>query len=134
MRSFPLQLLLVAVIAAVVYYALGFILPEAWFFSSYIWIDLLFILVTYSFHRGLKRSHTKGGKHFIRYYLGATGAKLFFFLLLIIIYALVNKAEAVSYALAFFYFYFVFTVFEVRTAFIQFGRNPQQLKFDEEPS
>lgn len=127
MRNFLLQLAAISVIAAVSYYLLGFIVPAKWFFNSYVWIDLLFVLVTYSFHIGLMKSHSKGGKHFIRYYIGATGAKLFFFLMLIIVYALLNKEEAVSYALAFFYFYFIFTAFEVKTAYQQFGRNAKEL-------
>ena len=127
MRKFLLQLIALAVSAAIVYYLLGYAMPVKYFFESYIWIDLLFVFVTFSFHRGLMKSHTKGGKHFIRYYIGATGIKLFFFLLLIIVYAMLNKEEAVSYTLAFFYFYFVFTVFEVRSAFRNFGRNAQTL-------
>jgi hypothetical protein len=129
-RNFRLQLAATSIIAAVTY-LLGFIIPAKWFFNSYVWIDLLFVLVTYSFHLGLVKSHSKGGKHFIRYYIGATGAKLFFFLMLIIVYALLNKEEAVSYALAFFYFYFIFTVFEVKTAYGQFGRNAQELPIKE---
>lgn len=127
MRSFQIQLVIIAVLAAGLYYLLGFALPSHLFFNGYVWIDLLLVLVTYSFHRGLVKSHSKGGKHFIRYYMGATGAKLFFFLLLIIVYAFLNKEEAVSYALAFFYFYLVFTVFEVRTAFRQFSRQSHEL-------
>ena len=125
MRNFRLQLAATSVIAAVTYYLLGYIIPAKWFFNSYGWSDWLFVLVTYSFHLGLVKSPSKGGKHFIRYYIGATGAKLFFFLMLIIVYALLNKEEAVSYALAFFYFYFIFTVFEVKTAYGQFGRKQE---------
>jgi hypothetical protein len=129
-RKFLPQLILVAIVSGVGYYLLGYLLPEKWFFNSYVWIDILFILVTYSFHLGLKRSHLKGGKNFIRYYMGATGLKLFFFLMLIIVYALLNKEEAVAYALCFFFFYFIFTAFEVRYAFNQFGRKPQELAVD----
>jgi hypothetical protein len=129
-RSFVTWLTVLAVAAALVYFLLGYVMPPKWYFRSYVWIDLLFYIVTFSFHLGLRRSHLKGGKHFIRYYIGATGAKLFFFLLLIVLYGVLNKEEAVSYALAFFYFYFVFTVFEVKIAYSQFGRKAQELKID----
>ena len=128
MRYFVTWLTVIAVAAAIIYYLLGYIMPPEWYFRSYLWIDLLFFIVTFSFHLGLRRSHTKGGKHFIRYYIGATGAKLFFFLMLIVLYGVLNKEEAIGYALAFFYFYFVFTVFEVKTAYSEFGRKAQELK------
>lgn len=121
MRNFLIQLILVACGASLAYFLLGYVMPQRFFFDSYLWIALLFFMVTYSFHIGLKKNYHKGSKEFVRYYMGATGAKLFFFLILIIVYGMLNKAEAISYALAFFYFYIIFTVFEVSVALKQFG-------------
>lgn len=121
MLKFYLQLFILTILAGVAYAFLGPHIPVRFYFDSYINLLLLFVFVTTLFHIGLQRSFNNGSKAFIRYYMGASGAKLFLFLMMIIIYAFINKANAVAFALCFFFFYIFYTVFEVSIAYKQFG-------------
>jgi hypothetical protein len=126
--KFLLKLLIVSGIAGVVYYSLGEVLPSRFYFSQFYWLLLLFIGITFLFHYGLQRNFEKGSKDFIRYYMGATGARLFFFLTIILIYGFLHKESAVGFALGFFFFYLIFTVFEVIVSFNKFGRSSNDAK------
>jgi hypothetical protein len=119
--KFYLQLFILTILAGVAYAFLGPHIPSRFYFDSYVVLLVLFVIVTSLFHIGLQRSFTSGSKAFIRYYMGATGAKLFLFLMMIMIYAFINKAHAVAFALCFFFFYIFYTIFEVSIAYKQFG-------------
>lgn len=128
MKSFLFKLLLLAAVVTTAYALLGNIVPARFYFVGFYAVAGLFILVTLLFHLGLQKSFEKGSKNFIRYYMGATGLKLLLFLIIILIYAFVNKAGAVGFALCFFFYYFTFTAFEVIVANAQFGRVVQDEK------
>lgn len=121
MKSFLIKLGLIAAIAGSLYFALQQVLPADYYFVHFEYLLLLFITVTFLFHLGLQRSFEKGSKHFIRYYMGASGMKMFAFLVIIIIFALLNKKQAVAFTLCFFFFYLFFTVFEAVLSFKEFG-------------
>ena len=123
MNKFILQLIAVTLIMGVAYFFIGQALPPKFFFENYLLILILFFIVTLLFHIGLQKSFEKSSKDFIRYYMGATGAKLFVFLFIILIYAFLNKEKAVAFALTFFFFYLIFTVFEVSIATKLFGKH-----------
>lgn len=76
---------------------------------------------TLLFHYGLTRSMKKGGQAFIRYFMGATAFKLMIFMMIMIIYGLLNKDTAFGFILHFFIFYLLYTVYEVAMAYRQFG-------------
>ena len=121
MKSFLIKLALIAAIAGSLYFALQQILPVQFYFPPFGYLLILFILVTFLFHLGLQYSFDKGSKHFIRYYMGASGMKMFVFLVIIIIFALLNKKQAVAFTLCFFFFYLFFTIFEAVISFKEFG-------------
>jgi hypothetical protein len=127
-NKFILQLIAITLITGVTYFFIGQSLPAKFFFESYMIILFLFFIVTLLFHIGLQKSFEKSSKDFIRYYMGATGAKLFVFLIIILIYAFLNKEKAVSFALTFFFFYLIFTVFEVSIATKLFGKHAAEFK------
>ena len=91
----------------------------------------MFFVVTFHFHRGLINSLKKDSKTFVRYYMGGSGAKLGIFLIVILIYAFINKADAMKFALTFFLFYIFYTVFEVSIAYKQFGSNKENNNLEE---
>lgn len=128
MKSFLFKLLILALVVTSAYALLAAIVPARFYFSNYYAVACLFILVTLVFHLGLKKSFEKNSKVFIRYYMGATGLKLLLFLIIILIYAFINKAGAVGFALCFFFYYFTFTAFEVVIANTQFGRDVKDEK------
>jgi hypothetical protein len=79
-------------------------------------ILLYFFLITFIFHYGLMASLKGRPQQFIRYFMGATTFKLLIHIAVIIIFALLNKPEAVNFILSFFAVYILFTAYEVRFA------------------
>ena len=79
------------------------------------------IAATVLFHYGLMRAVKSGGQASIRYFMGATSAKLMVFMMVMIIYGLMNKESAFGFILHFFIFYLFYTVYEVAIAYKHFG-------------
>jgi hypothetical protein len=96
----------------------AFILSKATaIIHPHIYIILLyFFIVTMMFHLGLVASLKGRPQQFIRYFMGATTLKLLVHIAAVIIFALLNKADAINFILSFFVVYIVFTVYEVRFA------------------
>lgn len=120
--KFIIRLTLITVALALIYFALAFVMPAKWYFPYYIPLLILFFVVTYFFHLGLTRSQQKSSAAFVRFYMGASGVRLLIFLMIILIYAFNDRKNTMTFALTFFSFYIVFTVFEVASAYTQFGK------------
>lgn len=79
-----------------------------------LWLILIFFIgVTALVHNILLRSNEKNPKQFIRNFMGTTAAKLFAYLLIMIVYIFVDRAGARVFLVGFLVHYLVFTVFEV---------------------
>jgi hypothetical protein len=78
------------------------------------WLILFyFVIVTIIFHFGLLKSSEGKPQAFIRYYMGATTFKLFIHVVVILMYCLFNRNDAVRFIITFLIFYILYTVFEV---------------------
>jgi hypothetical protein len=130
-NSFLLKLTSLTFGIGLSYFLLSQYVPAKFIYPNYWWILILFFVVTFLFHRGLITSLKKDSKAFIRYYMGGSGAKLGIFLIVILIYAFINKADAMKFALTFFLFYIFYTVFEVSIAYKQFGSNKEDNNLEE---
>lgn len=83
------------------------------YIDSVTWMILAyFVLLTTGFHYGLIIASKGNPQQFVRYYMGATSFKLLIHLVVLIIYCLFHRNEAVRFIISFALFYFVFTVFE----------------------
>jgi hypothetical protein len=102
--------LALSVVAYVVSMTTDIIRPHVYY------ILLYFFLVTFIFHYGLVTSLKGRPQQFIRYFMGATTMKLLIHITAVVIYALLNRADAINFILSFFVVYIVFTVYEVRLA------------------
>ncbi|MFN5183850.1 MAG: hypothetical protein ACK5D5_12590 [Bacteroidota bacterium] len=90
------------------------------FSNIHIWFILpYFAIFTPLLHLWLLRNPDP--KKFVMRYMGATGIKLLINLFLILIYGLINKPGAVTFAMAFLVIYFIFTFFEIS----QLLKNPE---------
>lgn len=121
MAKFIIRLLALTFIIAIAVYLLKEAIPSRYYYSNFPVLLGFFIIVTVAFHAGLEKSYRKGSKEFIRYYMGATGAKLFLYLIIIIAYAMVNKENTVAFVTSFLLFYIIYTVFEVANSMHHFG-------------
>ena len=115
------KLLLFSGFIALGYYFVNPALPEKFRFEMVWMLQLFMMLVTFLFHVGLMRAGAKSDAAFIRFFMGATGIKLFLFMVVLIGYALFNKATAVAFIANFFILYLLYTVFEVAMVYKKFS-------------
>ncbi len=119
--NFLVRLLLYSLAIALLFYFTEPHLPAKVAFFNFWWIQVVVILATIAFHYGLTRSVKSGGQAFVRYFMGATSLKLMVFMMVMIVYGLVNRESAFGFILHFFMFYLFYTIFEVAVAYKHFG-------------
>jgi len=88
------------------------ILKEYFSFSFPVLLLVIF-LITVLFHRYLIRSAGESNRKFPAKFLGATGIKMGFYMILIIIYVVFDRENAVPFLLVFMIIYLTFTIFEI---------------------
>lgn len=76
-----------------------------------LWI--FFVLSTFLIHFILVRAAEKDPKRFVGYYMGITAIKLFGYLIIIVIYALLKREAALGFTLWFLVLYLLYSGFEV---------------------
>lgn len=113
MKAFLLKLLLLILATAAVDLAWIFFMPVEQHIP-YIWqMIAFFAIMTALFHfLSLKASRGKP-QMFIRFYMGATAARLLVYMLVIFLYRFHDKSTLTPFALGFMAHYFLFTAFEV---------------------
>ncbi len=119
--NFYLSLLIYSIIIYAGFYFAEPQLPAKATFPWFAGIQLVIIMTTVVFHNGLARAAVKSGQAFVRYFMGATSVKLLVFMMIIVVYALLNRESAFGFILHFFIFYLLYTVFEVYFAYKNFG-------------
>ncbi len=87
-----------------------------WFILFY------FVVITAVFHFGLLKSSLGRPQVFVRYYMGATTFKLFIHVIVILVYCLFNRNDAVRFIITFLVLYILYTVFEVWVAAKRFRK------------
>ena len=120
MRFYISLLVFSIIIFAGIYFAQSYLSAKVAYPSFFI-IQLIMIAATVTFHTGLARASSKSGQVFVRYFMGATSMKLLVFMMIIVVYALINRSTAFAFILHFLIFYMLYTVFEVYFAYKHFG-------------
>jgi hypothetical protein len=78
------------------------------------WLILIFFIsVTAIMHFSLTKIADQEPKKFVFRYMMFSGLKLFGFLMIILVYALIKRQEALGFTLLFLTMYFFFSAFEV---------------------
>lgn len=112
-RRFTNQALIISIVLAAIYTAAMVFTPGTYLSPTIPFIIIFFLALTLSiFYLQLKASVNRLSK-FVNVFLMATGLKLLGFLLIIVAYSFLNKADAVNFIIAFFIVYLVYTVFEI---------------------
>lgn len=93
------------------------------FQSDFMWVLWFFFFASTAFiHYILISLSEKDPKRFIGYYLGITGIKLFGYLIIITVYALLKKEAALGFTLWFLVLYLLYSGFEVVMLLKQFKK------------
>ncbi|HYX07243.1 MAG TPA: hypothetical protein VE912_10970 [Bacteroidales bacterium] len=87
-------------------------LSESFSYAFFIPLLLIFLITTFIFNRLVKLSRENNNR-FNFFFIGSTGLKLIFYLLVIIIYLLINPGQAIPFVSVFLVVYFSYTVLEI---------------------
>lgn len=123
LATFAKRMLVVSIAAGMVSFALYFILPHTWFSPSLPWLFVFYYACGIISFRILQQSLQKRFNRFVGVFMLTTALKLFLFIAIMIIYAFLNKNDAVAFLLNFFILYLVYTVFEV-TEILRLAKPP----------
>lgn len=111
------QFVLKTVIIVLVVSALTAILRESilenWITSNWYYIIIFFGLFNIVLYKLFDNSRKKDMSKFTNFFMITTFLKLLLYLLIILLYIILNKQDAVPFTLTFFAYYLIFTTFEV---------------------
>ena len=113
MIRFSVRLLLYSLAVFVLFYFTESQLPQRFAFESFWLIQIFMIAVALVSHAGLEKARMKSNQHFIRQFMATTGLKLFFYMIVMVGYAVFNREAAVGFIVHFFMMYVFYTVFEI---------------------
>ncbi|MCX6280971.1 MAG: hypothetical protein NTU51_03345 [Bacteroidetes bacterium] len=111
--SYAKRLLLVTLGAGILAFLLFFVLPGPWFSPALPFLFVFYYACSLISFMILNQSLQKKFNRFVSVFMLTTTVKLFLFIAIMIIYAFVNRKDAVPFLLNFFILYLVYTVFEV---------------------
>jgi len=107
------------IFSAITFVIIYFLQQSIYFKSSLYWLVwLFFIFSTVVIHVLLTKAQQSPQK-FIRTFMGLTALKLFAYLLILVVYALLRKQSAMPFIFCFLLMYFLYTPFEVIMLFKQ---------------
>ena len=119
--NFFVGIIIFSVIIGAGAYFMQPILPAKAAYGNFIFIQLFILATTMGFHWGLLKSGEKSNSGFVRFFMGATSAKLLLYMMVMVGYALFNKETAFAFILHFFVFYLLYTIFEVAAVYRKFS-------------
>jgi hypothetical protein len=111
--DFLKKLLIYTIILAIVGFLIANYLPGKFISPVLPYLFFFFFSVTLIVHLILLKVSEKKAGSFINFFMLLTFGKLLFFLTIILVYALLNRSDAVSFIISFFLLYVCYTVFEV---------------------
>ncbi len=126
--SFILKLFLLTVVTGAVIYSFKDKIPAQFVYEPFIGLLAFFFIVTLLLHMGYEKSFAKGNKYFVRFFMMASGIKLFGFMTILLLFAFLNKEHIVGFSIHFLFLYFVYTAFELTISFKKFGANTSSIQ------
>lgn len=113
LKKFIIRGIIISLILFITGFFLFITILKEYFSFSFPVLLLVIFLITVLFHRYLIRSIGESNKKFPVKFLGATGIKMGFYIILIIMYVVFDRENAVPFLLVFMIIYLIFTIFEV---------------------
>lgn len=111
--NFLKKLLIYTFFLIVAGFLIAYFLPEKYISPTLPYLFFFFFSVTLIVHLILLKVSQKKTDGFINFFMLLTFGKLLFYLTIILVYALLNRSDAVRFIISFFILYVFYTVFEV---------------------
>jgi len=115
------KLLIFTVIIALAGFIITMFLPDNYITPTLPYLYVFFFAATLVVHYILLKASEKRTPGFINMFMLVTFGKFIFFLTIILIYAFLNRDDAIQFIVAFFTLYIFFTVFEVSMSLLRSG-------------
>ena len=113
LKKFIIRGIIISLILIIAGFFLFMTVLKEYFSLSFPVLLLVIFLITVLFHRYLIRSAGESYRKFPAKFLGATGIKMGLYMILIILYVVFDRVNAVPFLLVFVVIYLIFTIFEV---------------------
>lgn len=113
LSRFLISLFIFSAIAAAGIIAWNKYMPELYHSPYMLWELLYFVASTLFTHYLLMAAAKKSNQHFIRSFMALTALRLFVNLIIVLIFGIFNRADAVPFILGFLVLYFAYAVFEL---------------------
>ncbi len=102
-----------SLILAIICFTISFFLPAKYLTPSFPYLFIFFFAITLVVHYILMKASEKRMSKFVNYFMLATFLKLMLYIMILVIYVLFNRFDAIPFILTFFILYLFFTVFEI---------------------
>lgn len=102
-----------SIILALICYIISFFLPAKYITPSLPFLFIFFFTITLVVHYVLMKASEKKMSKFVNYFMVSTFLKLMLYIMILVIYVLFNRNDAIPFILTFFILYLFFTVFEI---------------------
>ncbi len=113
LKKFIIRGIIISLILSIAGFFLFITILKKYFSFSFPVLLLVIFLINVLFHRYLIRSAGGSNRKFPVKFLGATGIKMGLYLILIILFVVFDRENAVPFLLVFMIIYVIFTIFEV---------------------
>ena len=70
-------------------------------------------MISFLYHQGLVKSNARGDREMVRYFMAATGLKMFALILMVVVFFVADKEHVIPFTIALIVMYVLFTAFEV---------------------
>lgn len=111
-----------AIIAAVSYFVYFYFIP-IYYLQIFPFVLLFFMISTVAVHAVLMKSLEKRPLLFVNTFMLSTIVKLFVYLIFLVIYLAIDRANALIFTIYFLSLYFLYTGFEVVVILKEAGKN-----------
>jgi hypothetical protein len=118
-QQFLIRLTILSLVLGGVVLALTLLFSEVFISVALPWLIGLFYAVTAGVHYILLRTTTLNPGKFVGYFMLATFAKLLIYIIVLVLYVILNKENMLAFILSFFILYTIYTIFEVITFLFQ---------------
>ncbi|KPL16126.1 MAG: hypothetical protein AMS23_06690 [Bacteroides sp. SM1_62] len=112
LRKFIFTVLFIALLITALGYGLFLFLVPQYYFPYFPAIPAFILMVTILVHAYLIKASENDPRKFTSKYLGATGLKMFIYLLFIVVFLFVDTTRAVPFLIIFLVTYAAFTLYE----------------------
>jgi len=114
---FVIRLFIFTLIISLLGFVVFYFLPANFYTPAFPFLLVFFAAVTLIVHKLILKGLEKRQSKFVNYFMLTTFIKMFFFLFVMIIYALINRDDAIRFIVIYFILYLFYTVFDVVSIF-----------------